>query len=74
LLFPNCKSEEELVSKVKKEWEDNRNRNYEKTKDIKRALKDAIKDRSGRSAVFKIAIGQKDIKTTKQADWAQQIL
>jgi hypothetical protein len=42
-LFPNCKSEEELVSKVKKEWEDNRNRNYEKTKDIKRALTDAIK-------------------------------
>lgn len=74
LLYPNCKSEEELVSKVKKEWEDNRNRNYDRVKDIKRTLLEAQERNLGRSSIFNIIRGQKDVKTAKQADWAQQVL
>lgn len=74
LIYPDCKSEAELVSKVKKEWQDNRNRNYDRVRDIKRALKEAQERKLGRGAIFNIARGQKDTKTAKQADWAQQVL
>ena len=74
LLFPNCKTEAELVSKVKKEWLDNRNRNLDRVKDLKIALKNSMSKNLGRSASFSVIYGQKDANAKKTPDWAQQIL
>ena len=67
-------TEQEVINSIKQEWINARQDNLEKTKSLKSQLKKVQKENAGRSAVFNIIKWQKDEKTAKTPDWAQQIL
>ena len=67
-------TEQEVINAIKQEWENNRQRNLESTKSIKRELKKAQKENLGRGALFNITLYSKDKQSQKTPDWAQQIL
>lgn len=67
-------TEQEVINAIKQEWINNRQNNLETTKSLKNQFKKVQKENSGRAAVFDIIRYQKDNKTSKTPDWAQQIL
>lgn len=67
-------TEQEVINAIKQEWENNRQRNLESTKSLKKELKKAQEENLGRGALFNITIYSKDKQSQKTPDWAQQIL
>ena len=67
-------TEAQVVAAVKGEWQSNRARNLERTKEIKRQLEVATKKNLGKSAEFNIIFAQKNAKTAKLPDWSQKQL
>lgn len=67
-------TEQEVINAIKQEWENNRQRNLESTKSLKKELKKAQKENLGRGALFNITLYSKDKQSQKTPDWAQQII
>ena len=67
-------TEQEVINAIKQEWENNRQRNLESTKSLKKELQKAQKENLGRGALFNITLYSKDKQSQKTPDWAQQIL
>lgn len=67
-------TEQEVINAIKQEWENNRQRNLESTKALKKELKKAQEENLGRGALFNITLYSKDKQSQKTPDWAQQVL